>query len=497
MSTEIHKSKLCSTFEKAADKIKAGATGSEDTYERNARIGLTSSERNVGGFGGENQKSLVTFRRCWLRKWVFADCEDTIKAKLEAKFPDGAYVAFAGDTYCESRSECMDYYWKVCHGIPGDGQTRDAVGTPLISIQERYNTLSNIMIETYENGIPTTFFDSQAIDGEAWQQQGNRPGAKLPVRRGPGENINSIVNTTQAGTPPESLVNYAADILGPVAQFVMGLYPALFGGQTGQETASGYAMQRDQAMGRIGLIYRRLKEFHAETMFLAVECFRKNRSGEIELSILGPAGQFDSKLINLDQLAGKVKAYPETDEDYPVSWTARKNVIMDLVNSTNPAVQGFLNDPGNLVETFKTLGLSGIKAPGEGARAQQYREIRELLDSAPQEVPVASDPMTGGPLEHPDGVSGPITAMVTSVPVDPILDNHQAHLGAIMEWSESDEGQLAKRDNPVGYQNVRLHAEAHQQFIMQAMQAQQPQGQTGEQPASQAQDEPPVEAPIQ
>src|SRR6185369_16560707 len=156
-------------------------------------------------------------------------------------------VAFAGDTYCESRNECMDYYWKICHGLPGDGQTRDAVGTPLISIQERYNTLSNIMIETYEHGIPTTFYDSQAIDGEAWQQQGNRPGARLPVRRGPGENINNIVDTTQSGTPPESLVVYASDMLGPVAQFVMGLYPALFGADTGNDTASGYAMQRDQA----------------------------------------------------------------------------------------------------------------------------------------------------------------------------------------------------------------------------------------------------------
>jgi hypothetical protein len=392
----------------------------------------------------------------------------------------------------------MDYFWTMCHGLPGDGQARDAVGTPAISLQERYNTMSNIIQETYEYGIPTTFFDSQAIDGEAWAQQGNRPGSRMPVRKNPGESISQLVETTRSGTPPESLVQYLNELIGPTAQMILGLYPALFGGQTGQETASGYAMQRDQAMGRIGLIYRRIKEFHAETMLNAVECFKKNRSGEVELAILGPAGQLDSKIINMDDIRGSVLAYPETDEDYPISWTSRKNAVLDLINSANPSMQQFFMDPGNLVNVTRDMGLT-LKAPGEQARMQQYREIRKLLETAPMAIPPPMDPMSGETAMDPMSGQAIQPTMVTSVQIDPILDNHQAHLMAIQEWAESDEGQMTKESNPVGYQNVRLHAEAHQMYLMQAMQAQaaaQGQGQPGgEQPASQREDEPPVEEP--
>lgn len=471
LATEIHKTKLCSIYPHAASKIKAGDAGtSEDSYERNARIGLTTGTQDKSVFGGNTEhSSLVTFRRTWLRPWVFTDCNDEMRQKLETLFPSGVYVAFAGDTYCEARDECMDYYWKVCHGTTGDGQMREAIGNSLISLQERYNTLSNIMQETYEYTIPTTFYAARAIDGEAWNDSGNRPGARLPVAVQPGESISALVDTTKAGTPPESLVQYASEMLGPVAQFVTGLFPALFGAEAGNETASGYAMQRDQAMGRIGLVYRRLREFHADTMMLAVECFRKNRTQDIEMSVLGPAGDIMGKMIHLDQLKGSIYAYPETDEDYPISWTQRKNTYTDLANTQNPYLQGVFATPANLAELNKTLNLKGLVLPGENARSQQYREIDQLLASAAIDVPMA-DPMSG--IEVPQ--------RVTSVPVDPILDNHQVHLQTIQEFAESSEGQLAKEQNPVGFENVRMHAMQHQMFLMQqqqqAMAAQQPAG---------------------
>ncbi len=64
--------------------------------------------------------------------------------------------------------------------------------------------------------------------------------------------------------------------MGPVAQFLTGAFPALFGGaMANNDTAAGYSMARDQAMGRIGLVWRRMKFFHADVMLLAVDCFRQ------------------------------------------------------------------------------------------------------------------------------------------------------------------------------------------------------------------------------
>jgi len=48
------------------------------------------------------------------------------------------------------------------------------------------------------------------------------------------------------------LAQHAAGLLGPVAQILTGAFPALFGGaMSNNDTASGYAMARDQTMGRI------------------------------------------------------------------------------------------------------------------------------------------------------------------------------------------------------------------------------------------------------
>jgi hypothetical protein len=64
-----------------------------------------------------------------------------MRDELLELFPDGAHIAFAGDVYCESRSENMDDHWRVLHALPGDGSSgRPALGDSLISVQERFNT---------------------------------------------------------------------------------------------------------------------------------------------------------------------------------------------------------------------------------------------------------------------------------------------------------------------------------------------------------------------
>ena len=37
------------------------------------------------------------------------------------------------------------------------------------------------------------------------------------------------------------------------------------------KTASGYALARDQAMGRLGLVWRRTKQFYADVLLLGGE----------------------------------------------------------------------------------------------------------------------------------------------------------------------------------------------------------------------------------
>jgi hypothetical protein len=90
-------------------------------------------------------------------------------------------------------------------------------------------------------------------------------------------------------------------------------------------------------------------------------------------------------------------------------------------------------------------GLTELQLPGVDAARQQKTETKTLLASPPQQVP--------GPNGMPQEES--------TVKVDPLLDNHDAHLAEIQRLVESEEGQKIKRSNPGGFANLRQHAIEH------------------------------------
>ncbi len=449
---EVHQARLRAAYPHAAKKIGAPvASGDSAQYERLARL-----EQSQGGLvtaGGDFNPNLITFQRTWLRPWAFYQLDDeALRDELLAIFPDGCYAAFAGEVYCESRNENMDDHWRVMHAMPGDGSSgRPALGDALISVQERFNTLSNLQIETYEYGIPPIYADSEVLDFDALQSQTAEPGAHYPAKAKPGQSLAAGFFQPQAARVPPDLAGHAADLMGPVAQFLTGAFPALFGGaMTNTSTASGYAMARDQAMGRIGLVWRRMKFFHADLMLAAVDCFRKNRPGDVEVTLLGPGAAFESKWIRLVDLKGELFSYPETDEQYPTQWADQRTVLMQLMANPDPRLQAVLGDPSNLGLLKRLIGLDELVIPDEESRTKQYREIAQLL----QEQPVV----------HVDSGTGAEQVLPSIVP-DEFADDHAVELDACKRWFSSDAGQVAKIEAPAGYANVRAHAQMHEQFL--------------------------------
>lgn len=450
---EVHQARLRAAYPHTAQKIGAPIAGESAQYERLARL-----EQSQGGpltAGGDFNPNLITFQRTWLRPWAFYQLDDkALRDELLAIYPDGCYVAFAGDVYCESRNENMDDHWRVLHAMPGDGSCgRPGLGDALISVQERFNTLSNLQIETYEYGIPPIYADSEVLDFDALQTQTAEPGAHYPAKAKPGQPLAAGFFQPAAARVPPDLAQHAAELMGPVAQFLTGAFPALFGGaMPNNSTAAGYAMARDQAMGRIGLVWRRMKFFHADVMLAAVDCFRKNRSDDVEVTLLGAAAAFESQWIRLADLKGNLFSYPETEEQYPTLWSEQRAVLMQLMANPDPRLQAVLGDPSNLGLLKRLIGLDELVIPDDESRTKQYREIAQLL----QEQPMA----------HSDAERGQEN-MLPSITPDEFADNHAVELDACKRWFSSDAGQAAKIAAPSGYANVRAHAQMHQRFLLQ------------------------------
>jgi hypothetical protein len=505
---EVHQARLRAAYPHAADKIGSPvATGSQE-YERLAR--LAQSQGGPLTEGGDFNINLITFQRTWLRPWAFFALDDkSLRDELLQLFPDGAYVAFAGDSYCESRNENMDDHWRVLHALPGDGSSgRPALGDALISVQERFNTLSNLQIETYEYGIPPIYADSEVLDFDALQNQTAEPGAHYPARSKPGQSLAAgFFQPAPAEVPPD-LAEHAANLMGPVAQFLTGAFPALFGGaMANNDTAAGYAMARDQAMGRIGLVWRRMKFFHADVMLLAVDCFRRNRPNDVEVTLLGAGAAFESRWIRLADLKGNLFSYPETDEQYPTLWSQQRGVLLQLLGSPDPEMQAVLSHPENLALVKRLIGLEELVIPDEESRTKQYREIAQLVAEVPvaqaflpvpqatrtsnQPIP-AQNAHSMGSISHVSSASpnqtnsadvsssnnaqnGPVagigrnacaTEMLPSIMPDEFADNHRVELEACMRWFSSDAGQVAKIEAPAGYANVRAHAMLHKSYLL-------------------------------
>jgi hypothetical protein len=503
---EVHRAKLKAAYPQAANKIEsAPSQGADDVYARVSRLSVEQGLPSI--HSGDALMNLITFDRTWLRPWAFYGIEDeALRNELLALFPDGCYVGFAGDVYCESRNESMDDHWRVLHALPGDGQNRPSVGDSLVQVQERYNVLSNMQAETYEYGIPPIYADPQVLDFDALANQVAEPAAHFPARARPGQPLAAgFFQPAPAQVPPD-MIRHQQDLIGPIAQFLTGLFPAIFGGNMEDvKTASGYAMARDQAMGRLGLVWRRTKQFYADVLLLAVDSFRKNRPEDAEIPLLGPDGVLDARTIRTVDLKGNIAVHPEADETFPRLKSQQRGVLQQLFGINDPVLQRALTEPANLGYIKNVLGLSEMVIPGEDARNKQLREIQQLLASAPIVVSVphpsvaqafrpegVSSMDTPARVDRkdltPEGVSyssdtsGPHESSFTthqsqalvlpSVPVDQLLDDHAVEFEECKRWANSEAGQSARMTNPAGFANVRAHTEAHLRAMSQAALAQ-------------------------
>ena len=457
---EVHRAKLKAAYPHAANKIEsAPSQGSEDVYARVSRISVEQGLPSI--HPGDALMNLITFDRTWLRPWAFYSVEnEDVRRELLALFPDGCYVGFAGDVYCEARNESMDDHWRVLHALPGDGQNRPSVGDSLVQVQERYNALSNMQAETYEYGIPPIYADPQVLDFDALSNQVAEPAAHFPARARPGQPLAAGFFQPAAAQVPPDMIRHQQDLIGPVAQFLTGLFPAVFGGgMEDVKTATGYAMARDQAMGRLGLVWRRLKQFYGEIMLLGVDCFRKNRPEDVDVPLLGPDGALDARMIRVGELKGNICVHAETDETFPRLKSQQRGVLQQLFGLKDPVIQEALADPANIGYIKSVLGLTELVVPGEDSRTKQLREIQQLLASGTIVVQL--------PADTPDAAreAGTRSVLLPSVPVDVLLDQHDVEFEECKRWANSEAGQSAKMTNPAGFANVRAHAEAHLKVV--------------------------------
>lgn len=475
-----------------AEKLVEGTSSlGESAYERIARLGVLQGTKLLMQ-AGDAFNHMLTRHICFLRTCTYDKFPKDLQDFFHTTFPDGIKAIFCGDQYCASESVSMDD--EVCVGFPGpgDGMSRPAIGKRMIPLQDCFNDELNLWHEAHDYCVPTLFMYSETGDIEAINEQISQPGNIVPVTSLPpgSSNMAEAFYAAVIEGIPQTLPNLITFIQGPLAQFISGAFPALFGGDTGDnDTAKGIAIQRDQAMGRMGLSWSSLQQLFACAYTNAVKSAVKNSDDgtTFTYSIKDMTGQDVTEELTVDDLkGGKATCKADTDASFPESTNSKRQAFQTLMAASerNPILAQVMADPNNQEYGHTVIGLPDLKVPGAESRNKQLIEIRQLLSESPippsqQEIMAATmaNPTFAGAMRQweanrnngqpPTPPPIPPDLYHPSVAVDPDFDNHEMEFQTVADWlsSEDRRREQEEKGNIRGVQNVRLHGLAHKKLI--------------------------------
>jgi len=455
---DSHYSTLRDKFQTLRDKIGPGEAGD---FERSMR---SSSVINSDNFYQYNPE-INTLEKYWIRPSMFQsiiDDQETEVEELIALFPDGCCFSLIDTLFCESKNESMDECWRVTKAGPSKGAHADAVGKNLISINDSRNTLLNLMIQTIEYGIPSTFADPEVLDFDAYNATEASPGTVYPAQpKIAGSSIgNSFYDSKTSNLSKEALAFQTA--LDNDAQFNIGNVPSVYGGAAeGSKTLGEYQNSRAYALQRLSLPFEYYSDFYKETIALATRRAIKTQIADEKFT--KPIGVDSFQTVWMKQADSKGKfdlMIEQVSSSVPISWEQKRSVMIQLLTMNSPEIMQLLGSTDNLSAVLQLSGLGGtIKVPNELQRIKQLQELIQLLNAAPTEVP---DP--SGAINPIDGM--PVTIMKSTVPIEPNVDEDESHIDTLRDFMVSQSGLDHKDNNPAGYANCLAHFNEHREHMI-------------------------------
>lgn len=455
---------------KITEKLKTG--NNPGGYEWYAQWGRLNPQ-----YQGEYPQNVVTVNQAWIRPAKFNILPDKKDVdKLKKLFPNGVKVVFVNDEYACAENQCLDDYWTLTENPLADYLHFDPLGQSLVSVQDITNDLISLVLQTIEHGIGQTFADPAVLNFNAYEQVSVLPGGVFPATPKSGKSLNDGFMELRTATLSSEVMPFS-QLIQTMGQTVSGALPSIFGGSqegAGGDTASGYTQSKAQALQRLQNTWKLFTTTWKNMFGKAIPAYIKLVKEDEKDVIRQDDGNFVNVFIRKAELEGKIgKVELEANENLPLTWTQKKDLMMTLLQATNPKIMEILNAPENAVLIHEALGLVDYYVPNEDDIIKQYDEIKLLLSSEP--IPSESvDPMTGQPMQ----------IELPSVEIDPDYDNHVVEFEIVRKWVISEAGRQTKMDNPGGYKNVLLHGRLHLQMIQQAQAAQQQAAMAGEEDKS-------------
>jgi hypothetical protein len=483
---EVDESTAKSRFPWIADKIKASGSGiSEVEIDRIARL---SSKLSLPGsyVAGDSLIRDVTISYSFIRPSLYMDdaCKGVRKSFL-SKFKKGILIVKAGTEFACAYNVSMDDHLAVIHALPGSGQNRRAIGSNLMSVQKRLNTLVDLQMKFYTATVPHKYYDNEVFDLESIRAQSNEPGAAHPFQRVANVPFAELMGTDPAVSQQPGMTQFLQWMATQLPEQLGGAIPALFGGSDNPNTVGAYAMQRAQALQRIGTPWKSAKSGIAKACWQAVQCSAANGNDTIADTLPGE-GRI---AIECADLRGNVLCYPEDDADFPESHDQREQRFAELVNNAaNPFYAKLLAIPKNAKVAKDALRMVDLEVPGAASVEKQQAEFEVLLKTGPVPNPqlaqqqqklsegqqiLAADNAKGIPvLPEMQQALQALQQSIQSLPPEvstvtveqDASEDHATEANVCWEWMNGADGRSYKNGDELqraAFQNVKIHWQEH------------------------------------
>lgn len=437
-----------------ADKIVG--TNASNSYLRWTR--LTSLHID------QSNSALCTIRKRWYRPCAFYSLQDEHRDLLLSLYPKGVYLCKVDEVLAEYNECDLDDEWVLSENPLYNDIYGQPQGKGLLDIQDMVTMVVNLTKDTIEQGIGITFASPTVLDFDKFSKSRARPGDVFPTKASLGEDIGKGFYQTKTATLSDE-VNMFDRRLESYGQFASGAYPSIYGGviQGGGGTASEYESSKNASLQRLQITWRIIGNWWARMMQKSV--YRYIREMEDDVAFVQKSGNtFLNVWIKMADTQGSIgRVEPEYNEQFPMSWAQKKDIIQNLLTLGNDAINEILNRPENSGLIQDVLGLTELFIPGQEDRNKQLWEISQFIKG---------------------------------IPIEPemLVDAHDIHVLILLEYMNGEYGIALKSTAPQIYEIMNQHLQAHMQMGPQAMMIKQ-QMQAAAMPPAPPQGGPPNEQP--
>lgn len=395
-----------------APKLQAGHTClDENQWERIARLGIvqTSSGRNISGNGGnigDATSHLISRGNIWLRanRFTGKECQMdepftegaesdinekgdamTVGEKLTDLFPSGVHMVVIGSELAEAHGQSMDDCLNVSHAYTGKGQARMPVMYPMVVCQDRFNQGMNLIAESQDHLVPSTYFGGTLQEYAAITKQRAKPGAFRHMKDIPsGIKVSDLVYREPDYEIPSSAMQFLQYLNGSLPEFMLSEPPAMWGqSMSDNKTAAGLQLAAAQAMGIQGALWDRQTQVFVDIYRQNVIAISNDDDYPDQITIPDLKGR-RSTVDKSSLTKGKFRCFADKDSGFPESTNSRRQSMERLVALLAPTPLGsqIMGSPDNAAELVRLSGVP-LVIPEALSREKQLREIEILLAQEP------------------------------------------------------------------------------------------------------------------